>query len=100
MTLAELAPRLARARDAWLAWDRERDQRRRWLQSERLRLERLVAHRELQEMRAVAACGKARSTSAQRSAGIYLVRRQRKLEEAEKALARIAVKLVLLERAR
>lgn len=51
-SLRSIAPRLARARDQFL----ELQDRKRWWQrqyeSERLRLQRLIAHRELQELRA------------------------------------------------
>lgn len=50
-------------------------------QSEELRLERLVAHRELQLVRAEAKRG--------RRAGPYIAIRQKKLNQAKKALARL-----------
>jgi hypothetical protein len=77
-SLAEIAPRLARARDQLVA-ERRLDGRRR-LHVRRLLLdaERLVAHRELQLIRA----GRTRDPG-------YIARRQRKLEAARKALKRL-----------
>lgn len=69
-TVYDFAPRLARARD-------ERARRLRELTADRLRLERLVAHRELQLVRA--------GRGGRRS---YLAERQKKLEDARLWLER------------
>lgn len=69
--LAVLAPRLRRAH----ALQRERDRLRRQAQDEELQLERLVAHRELQLVRAA-------STGRRR----YIDKRQAKLQSAQAAL--------------
>jgi hypothetical protein len=88
--LAEIAPRLARAQAAWIAWDLDRDRRRRHLIGERARLESLVAHRDLQLIRSGGRRG------ASRDAG-YMADRARKLRQAEKALGRIRARLAALE---
>lgn len=75
--LSDVAPRLARARDAHNAWVREIDRERLRLVGERLDLERLVAHRELQLIRA----GRARTNRRR-----YLEVRTAKLESARHAL--------------
>lgn len=72
---AEHCPRLARARDEYVRIERRKLAS---LASARLRLERLVAHRELQLVRA------------QRTGdGRYIARRTGKLERAREALARL-----------
>lgn len=76
--LADIAPRLARARDQILEERRLARERRRRLIDDRLRLDRLVAHRELQYIRAL-------KTGRRR----YMDTRARKLEEARAARARL-----------
>lgn len=99
-TLREIAPRLYAAHKAEQARLLILDVRIKAVRSEMQRLERLVGHRELQAARAVSACGSARGRRAQRRAGEYLVERERKLEEAEAALARYRRRLRRLERER
>ncbi len=98
--LQDIAPRLARARDQWMAIEGARWNAIRLERDNVLRLERLVAHRELQEMRAVAACGRAVTVSARQSAGTYLVRRSAALRHAQDALRRARRRLRTLERQR
>lgn len=93
MALAEMAPRLAAARDAWIRWDLERDSRRRALVAQRLRLERLVAHRELQLIRSGARNVAVRDAR-------YMQKRVAKLRAAESALAAVRAGLRALERER
>jgi hypothetical protein len=76
--LADIAPRLAAARDAWLVLERRRDVVVRTEIGNVQRLEGLVAHRDLQLIRAGAA----------RRSGSYLAERRRKLDQAEQALSR------------
>lgn len=78
MRLADVAPRLARARDQHEARIAAERKRQRKLAHERLRLERLIAHRELQLLRA----GTTRSQW-------YVDVRARKLASAQRALARL-----------
>lgn len=73
--LADIAPRLARARDQLLAERRIQEVERLAFISERLRLERLVAHRELQFLRA--------------HGRRYAAERARKLAQARGALERL-----------
>ena len=75
MRLADIAPRLARARDQYVAELRVREVERMAYISERLRLERLVAHRELQFLRA--------------RGRRYTAERARKLADAQGALVRL-----------
>jgi hypothetical protein len=76
VSLHDIAPRLARARDHLVAQlRRERDERR-WHRERELHLEWLVAHRDLQLVRA----GNTRN-------GRYIRQRQQKLEQAERLLA-------------
>lgn len=75
--LHELAPRLARARDAWVAWEAQRRAWTIWHTHQVLKLERLVAHRDLQLCRALAT-GK----------GGYIDRRRQLLEKAQRDLDR------------
>lgn len=82
MILADVAPRLARARDGWLAEQRARDLRRYHLTCDRLRLERLVAHRDLQLQRAQA-----------RGSGSYIKARRHKLEDAQRLLDNVTRRL-------
>lgn len=77
--LNSIAPRLARARDqhehlAGIAYQQHRKR-----VQKRLELERLVAHRELQLVRAQ-----------HRGNARYIAERQRKLSSAQRALARLA----------
>lgn len=65
--LHEIAPRLARARDAWVATERTRVR----LETKRLQADRLLAHRELQDVRA--------ANTGNRK---YIRHRRRKLEAA------------------
>lgn len=78
-SLHDIAPRLARARDQ-LVEDRRREKaerkRRGYLS---LRAERLVAHRELQLVRAMSTGN-----------GKYIMARRRKLKAAQRQLARFA----------
>lgn len=76
--LADIAPRLALARDQYLAERAEIARRERARATARLRLERLIAHRELQLIRAGA-----------RGSRRYLEVRQRKLDSARRALGRL-----------
>lgn len=92
-----MCPRLARARDQWVAFENARVEAVGYARADIFRLERLVAHRDLQVMRAVAACGRAKSTRARRSAGQYLVDRQDKLSDAQKALVRAQKRLSRLQ---
>jgi hypothetical protein len=75
--LASRCPRLARARDGYIAEQARIAASERRSRNERLRLSRLVAHRELQLQRAF-------WTGSPR----YIAVRQRKLQEAQKRLAR------------
>ena len=78
VSLHDIAPRLARARDLLVAvLRRERAERLGWLKRE-LKLESLVAHRELQLVRAL-----------NTGDGRYIKTRRRKLVQAQKALAKI-----------
>lgn len=90
MRLADIAPRLAAARDAWLAAARARDLERRGLVDDRLRLERLVAHRDLQLIRAAHQRGA-------RCDRKYMAERLAKLKEAESALERVYKRLAELD---
>ena len=76
-SLHDIAPRLARARDAWVTFERWRDRERLRLADQRLDLERLVAHRDLQLIRAGHASRRRRR---------YLEERQAKLAAAQHAL--------------
>jgi hypothetical protein len=76
-TLAEIAPQIARARDAEVLRRRQAGRRRLAARREQLKYERLVAHRELQLIRA----GRGSSPG-------YIAQRQRKVEHARKLLAR------------
>jgi hypothetical protein len=77
MRLADVAPRLAAARDAHEAlMRRRRDARRAWVKKV-ADLEGLVAHRELHLIRSL------------RRKGAYVAERQRKLEDARRHLERI-----------
>ena len=78
MKLSDIAPRLGRARDQILEERRTVRERRRRLIADRLRLDQLVAHRELQYVRAL-------KTGRRR----YMDTRARKLEEARAARARL-----------
>lgn len=80
--LASIAPRLARARDQRVSELRAIERRRRIAQGQLLGVERLVAHRELQLVRAQATGN-----------GRYIAARHRKLAAAERALARLRVAL-------
>jgi len=83
MNLAEVAPRIAQARDQLVAIRvGERNQRKR-LRDEVMRLERLHAHRDLQRVR----CGALTRAPASARAS-YTHERQRKLEQSETLLAR------------
>lgn len=93
MRLADIAPRLAAARDAWVAADLERDRRRRDLIATRLRLERLVGHRELQLIRSGARRVAVRDQR-------YMQKRVAKLKAARGALATVNAELRVLERER
>lgn len=77
ISLHTIAPRLARARDAWIEFERQRDIERLRLADLRLDLERLVAHRDLQLIRAGLAGRRRRR---------YLEQRQAKLTAAQHAL--------------
>jgi hypothetical protein len=70
MRLTDIAPRLALARDQFVA-------RRAYAQSELLNLERLVAHRDLQLARSYGSRN-----------GRYIATRQRKLAQAQRTLER------------
>lgn len=98
MRLADLAPRLARARDQWVAFDNARLEAVSRQRDTILRLEWLVAHRELQEVRAMAKTARPGGRAQRRSAGNYLSLRQRKLEDARKALEDARKRLRRLER--
>lgn len=78
--LETVCPRLALARDQHneLVLRRRRHERR--VRDERHRIERLIAHRELQLQRAFAAGGRR-----------YIAERQRKLEQATAALERLLI---------
>lgn len=76
--LADIAPRLALARDQWVAEQAERERRIRYVQNELFRAERCLAHRELQLIRA-AAIGNAK----------YLRHRQRKLEDIQRKIKQL-----------
>lgn len=78
--LADIAPRLALARDQFLAERARIDRERRHLADERLRLERLVAHRELEFLRA----GAYRSGHRQ-----HVKERAEKLKDAQRWLGQI-----------
>lgn len=80
MRLGDVAPRLALARDQWVAEQERFARRERQRAARRLHLEWLVAHRELQLLRAGARC---RS----RSQREYVAQRQRKLDAARRELA-------------
>lgn len=99
MMLRDFAPRLALARDQWIAYENARVEALRFAQDDVLRLERLVAHRDLQVIRALARCARPGARPA-RSTGVYLVERQRKLAEAQAALRRAVRRARDLERAR
>lgn len=92
MRLEDIAPRLARARNLWVALENARHEAIGVERDAVLRLERLVAHRELQEIRAMAACARHG-----RKAVAYLATRQIKLVDARKALARAQGRLQRLE---
>ena len=77
VTCIEIAPRLARARDGLLAERREGRRRRRLLRDSVLHREWLVAHRDLQLVRASATGN-----------GRYILRRRRLLDAARAELAR------------
>jgi hypothetical protein len=84
-SLHTVAPRLARARDAWVAEQREivrlrreEDLRAARLATQQLKLDRLVAHRELQYLRAA---------STGRSS--YVATRARKLAAAKRGRERL-----------
>lgn len=88
--LQDLCPRLARARDQWVAFENARDEAIGVEVDNVLRLERLVAHRELQHVRAM--------STARRSWGRdYLVHRERTLREAHQALLRARKRLAGLK---
>lgn len=76
--LYTIAPRLAKARDQFLALQRQENEHRIWLINERHRLQKLIAHRELQVLRA-GATGDRR----------YIKRRQDKLDHARAELQRL-----------
>lgn len=76
--LATRRPRLALARDQHNAWHAEREQRLHKLTSTRHRLERLVAHRELQLLRAGA-----------KNKRPYVAKRAAKLADAQASLAAV-----------
>ncbi len=78
MRLSDVAPRLARARDEWEDMAREHRRQARVRATKRLQVERLVAHRELQLLRA-GASGNRR----------YIAERQRKLDAALRAQQRL-----------
>jgi hypothetical protein len=78
ISLHDVAPRLARARDQHVAEVRERAQRRAEAETLRVNLDRLVAHRELQLLRAGATNDRE-----------YVARRSRKLAAAQRARARL-----------
>lgn len=80
--LEAIAPRLARARRLELAEAAAIRRARRRLATDRLRLERLVAHRELQLQRAQAEPRRRRRSS-------YIAERHTLLEEARAALTRL-----------
>lgn len=77
-SLHSICPRLARARDQLLALREAQHRRRIWIADERLKLERLVAHRELQLLRA-----------GQTNDSRYIKRRQDKLDRAREDLRRL-----------
>lgn len=77
VSLHDIAPRLARARDGLLAQRRHERFLRHSHRERELSLERLVAHRELQEVRA-----------ANTGNGRYIAARARKLKAAQRMLAR------------
>ena len=86
-SLRDVAPRLARARDE-LVWERAQARReRRWLRSRVLDAERVLAHRDLQLIRACAT-GKRRQ----------IRRRQRLLDEVRRELATYRERLADAER--
>ena len=78
MRLSDVAPRLARARDEWEAIAREHRRQARIRATKRLQVERLVAHRELQLLRA---CATGRRD--------YIAERRRKLDAALRAQQRL-----------
>lgn len=98
--LQDLCPRLAYARDQWVAFSNARHETIAMERENVWRLEALVAHRELQEVRAMAACARATTQGARRSAGAYLADRQRKLKDAQAALARAVRRLTALREQR
>lgn len=77
MRLADIAPRLALARDAYEAEQARLRAARRRRENDAFRLRRLVAHRELQLARAQASGN-----------GSYIDLRQRKLDQARRLLER------------
>lgn len=90
-TLASIAPRLAKARDELVGERRRACVRRKMLREAVAKRERLVAHRELQLIRA----GAVRS----RTAGRYVSERWSKLDQAKRELAYFARELEIAERA-
>jgi hypothetical protein len=86
VSLHDIAPRLARARDSIL-WDRVRARRERgWLRDRVLDAERVLAHRELQLIRA-GATGKRRD----------IRRRQRLLDEVRREVEYYRARLAEME---
>jgi uncharacterized protein YceH (UPF0502 family) len=84
--LADIAPRLARARDQWIAIDLDRNRRRLDLIDRRMRLEWLVGHRDLQLVRS---CSRRAAVRDQR----YMQKRQAKLDAARAGLAQVEADL-------
>jgi hypothetical protein len=87
-TLEEFAPRLALARDQIYDERRKARARRKWLGERLIESERVLAHRELQLIRAEA-----------KGNGFMIRRRQRLLEESRQAVARFRELVALAEAA-
>jgi hypothetical protein len=83
VSLHDIAPRLARARDAYIVEQIRLRTARRRLRHDQLAAERLVAHRELQLVRAQAT-----------GRGPYIAQRQRKLAAAQRELVRVNARRV------
>lgn len=87
-TLAEFAPRLAKARDQLIEARRKARAERRWLGERLVESERVLAHRELQLVRAGATGSR-----------FKIRRRQRLLEESRREVERFRVLLAEAEAA-
>lgn len=88
LPVRRMAPRLARAYDL----KREHHRERLLIQDELLQAERLLAHRELQILRA-GATRTGRFSKGVRGKASYLSKRQNKLRDAERLVKRLRVRL-------